>query len=343
MTAITDVRDISRIAYGFMASRALFAGLELDLFTRLSGQPKSISTLAAESRTSPNLLLTLMVALTSLGLVIKTGDLFENAPAAETFLVRGAPKYYGEYLRVVNGKFSYQYLLNLDRALRGDLLSDESGFYGAYCSTPEEVEEFSRAQHAGSLGPAALLAKQIDLSGCKTLLDVGGGSGAFTISLCRRNPALTATILDFPDTVEVARRYAAEAGLTSRIRHLAGNALTADWPIDQDVVLMSYVWSAVGEGDIEKLADLAHDALSPGGRFLIHDFMVDDDQAGPEVAAWHLLLSTINNPKAICLTRSGVTTRLQSRGFDDIVIEPLIPGITSVAVARGAVTARVDE
>lgn len=334
MNAISDVRDISRIAYGFMASRALFAGLELDLFTRLSGQPKTVSELAVDSRTAPNHLLTLLIALTSLGLVIKRGDLFANAPATEAFLVRGAPKYYGEYLRVVNGKFNYRYLVELDSTLRGDRVSVENGFYGAYCSTPEEVEEFSRAQHAGSLGPAAVLAKRVDLSGFKALLDVGGGSGAFTISLCRHNPALAATILDFPDTVEVARRYVAEACLASRIRHLAGDALVVDWPNNQDVVLMSYVWSAVGEDEINKLADRAYAALIPGGKLLIHDFMVDDEKGSPEVAAWHLLLSTINNRKAVCLTPKGIATRLQQRGFDDIVIDPLIPGITSLAIAR---------
>jgi hypothetical protein len=37
---LTDVRDISRIAYGFIASKALFAALELDLFSRLL-EPKS--------------------------------------------------------------------------------------------------------------------------------------------------------------------------------------------------------------------------------------------------------------------------------------------------------------
>ncbi len=38
MEPLTHVRDISRIAYGFMASKALFASLNLDLFSRLSGQ-----------------------------------------------------------------------------------------------------------------------------------------------------------------------------------------------------------------------------------------------------------------------------------------------------------------
>lgn len=344
MEAITDVREISRIAYGFMASRALFAALEIDLFTLLSGHPKSAAVLAAQSGISENRLLTLLVSLVSVGLLSKDGDLFANSPGAESFLVRGAPKDYGEYLRVVNGKLNYRYFMNLDEALRGNRLSEDAGFYAAYYSKPEEIEEFTRAQHAGSLGPAVLLSRRADLSGCRTLLDVGGGSGAFTIALCQRNPTLRATILDFPEIVDIARRYAKDAGLESRIATLAGNALHVDWPTHQDAVLMSYVWSAVGQGDLDKFAERAYEALVPGGRVLVHDFMVNDDHTGPPVAAWHLLASTINNPQALCLTPQGLTERLRRGGFNNVSVEALIPGITSLAIAErpthGATVAR---
>ena len=59
-------------------------------------------------------------------------------------------------------------------------------------------ERFSSAQHSGSLGPARLLAKRLDLKDRRKLLDVGGGSGAYSIALCAANPRLSATILDFP-------------------------------------------------------------------------------------------------------------------------------------------------
>jgi tRNA1(Val) A37 N6-methylase TrmN6 len=67
------------------------------------------------------------------------------------------------------------------------------------------------------LGPAAALAKHADLSSRKHLLDVGGGSGAFTIMLCRRNPELRATILDLPNALRVARSFVDEAGLGERV------------------------------------------------------------------------------------------------------------------------------
>ena len=94
----------------------------------------------------------------------------------------------------------------------------------------EEADQFSRAQHVGSLGPALVLARRIDLSGASRLLDVAGGSGAFTITLCARFPELQATILDFPNVVRVARRYVAEAGLADRVEFVSGNALDVGWP-----------------------------------------------------------------------------------------------------------------
>ena len=118
-------------------------------------------------------------------------------------------------------------------------------------SDPAEAEAFSRAQHAGSLGPALVLDKKIDLSGRRSLLDVAGGSGAFSIALGRRYPELHATILDFPNVVEVANRFIAEAGLEDRIATVGGDAIQSEWPPAQDVILMSYLLSAVGEGRSE--------------------------------------------------------------------------------------------
>ena len=94
------------------------------------------------------------------------------------------------------------------------------------------------------------MARRVDLGGATKFLDVGGGSGAYTLAFLKQNPKLRATILDFPETIETARRYAAEAGLSDRVTHIAGQRPHDAWPGNQDVVLMSYVWSAVGGNDI---------------------------------------------------------------------------------------------
>jgi hypothetical protein len=143
-----------------------------------------------------------------------------------------------------------------------------------------------------------------------------------------------ATILDFPQTVETARRYAAEAAMADRVSHVAGNALSTPWPRDQDVVLMSYVWSAVGGNDIRTLASRAFDALKPGGLVLVHDFMVDDDHAGPAFAAWYLLASLPDNPEAECLSPGFVERCLNDAGFAVDGTEPMLAEITALTRAR---------
>ena len=337
MDPLTDVRQISRIAYGFMASQALFTALEFGLFSNLSGASKSLQDLAGETGIAANRLESLLAALVSLGLLTKEGGRYANAPASETYLVRGAPGDYGEYLRVVNGRMFYNGFTKLVPALRGERAFSDKGFYdGVFFQTHLDAGDFSKAQHAGSMGPASLLAKRIDLADCGRLLDVGGGSGAFTIAFCQRNPELAATILDFPVTVETAREFAAEAGLSGRIGHQIGDALTTSWPAGQDVVLMSYLWSAVGREDIANLARRAHEALKPGGRVLVHDFMAAQAGDGPPIAVWHLLGSIIDNPEAVCLTAEFITTALGEAGFTGMDASELLPGITSVVTGKKA-------
>ena len=56
---IEDVEDISAITYGFMASKALFAALDFDLFTRIAEGINSAAALAKATSISENRLVTL--------------------------------------------------------------------------------------------------------------------------------------------------------------------------------------------------------------------------------------------------------------------------------------------
>lgn len=333
---LDDVRQISALTYGFIASKALFAAVDLDLFTRIEKGAATLPELASGTGIAANRLRTLLTVLKTVGLVSEADGRFSNAPAAATYLVAGAPAEFRDYIKVVNGGFLYDALRSLDKSMRGERVFPDKGFYEGLIYSEGGVggEAFSRAQHAGSLGPAQLMARRVDLGQAERFLDVGGGSGAYTLAFLRRNPKLKATILDFPETVETARRYAAEAGLSERVAHVPGNALITQWPGEQDVVLMSYVWSAVGGGDIRTLARNAFAALKPGGRVLVHDFMVDDRHEGPPFAAWYLLAAIPDNPEAECLTPSFVEARLEEAGFQIERTEPMLAEITMLTTAR---------
>jgi 2-hydroxy-4-(methylsulfanyl)butanoate S-methyltransferase len=327
---LTDVRELSHLAYGFMASKALFAALDLDLFSALSGGAKSLESLETATGVPGNRLSTLLAALVAVGLVQHEDDLFVNAPVAARYLVRGGSNYFGDYYRLQIDKQVYPSWQQLRDGLIGlptksiyDLIQDE-----------REAELFSHAQHQGSTGPAILLSRVVDLKGCSRLLDVAGGTGAFSIVLCRLYPELRSTILDFPAVTEVARRYVDEAGLADRVEFLSGNALEREWPNGQDAVLMSYLLSAVGASDIERLMERARNALKPGGLLILHDFMLNADRAGPRDAALFLLGTVTIRPDAMSFSAEDLDEMSRRHGFTSVSLQVLIPETTKLVVAR---------
>jgi ubiquinone/menaquinone biosynthesis C-methylase UbiE len=328
-TPITDVRDISRIGYGFMASQALFAALELDVFGHLVDGPKTLAALARDTTVASQRLIALLSACVGLGLLGKEDDRYVNAPAAATYLVRSAPMYFGDYFRFQIARQIYPTLAHLDTALGGERVD----FYGKIQSA-EEARGFSIAQHSGSLGPAHVVAGLVDLAGCRTLLDVGGGSGAFSIALCRRHPELSATILDFPSVRPTAEEMVGKAGLSDRIQFVEGDALTTPWPTGQDSILMSYLLSAVAALRVGELLDRARQSLRPGGRIMLHDFMLDDDRTGPPMAALWLLNAVTIDPDVASLTPAWLAEQVRGAGFEHAELVHVITGITRLLLAQ---------
>jgi 2-hydroxy-4-(methylsulfanyl)butanoate S-methyltransferase len=333
MTApLSDVRDISRIAYGFVGSKALFSALNLDLFSHLGRGGTTIEALVKDTGVGENRLTTLLAALTALGLVARDGATYRNSPASERYLVRGAPAYFGDYYRFQIDRQIYPALLRLDAGLAGDTAHLAYDSYAGLTGDPVEADAFTRAQHAGSMGPALMLAKALDLGGATRLLDVGGGSGAFSIALCRQHRDLRATVLDFPNVIAVAERFVRDARLEDRIAFVRSDAVNGAWPGDQDVVLMSYLLSAVAGASIPLLLGKAWEALRPGGRLLIHDFMLDDDQPGPALAALWFLQYVAWNPEGVSFSAATLAARLERQGFVDISDRVVLPEITKLVV-----------
>ena len=334
MTVLTRAEDISNIAFGFMGSKALFAALHNKVFTHLSGSPKTPEDLAEVTALDPGRAQTLLTALAGLGLVSVEDGKFSNSPAAEDFLVKGAKYDFGDYLRLQVDRQMYPLLDQIEKALVDELPEDATGSYADWFSDPEEARVYSESQHAGSLGPARGLARQIDLSAAASLLDVGGGTGAYSITLCNAFPKLKATVIDFPNVAKLGRNYVAEAGLADRIRYIDGNALETVWPKGQDAILMSYLFSGVPDTEHERLIEQAYDCLNPGGMVLIHDFVVHADRTGPKNAALWQLQHTAFTPQARSLDDEWLAERLTQAGFGEVTVAPMIPAMTMLAKGR---------
>src|SRR5437660_12508707 len=85
-------------------------------------------------------------------------------------------------------------------------------------SDPRLAEHVLMVLHHVALPHAPTLAKQIDLSRARTLLDLGAGAGTYAMAFCQAYPALTATVFDLPETPRTTERLIKEAGLAERIR-----------------------------------------------------------------------------------------------------------------------------
>ncbi|WP_305968492.1 MULTISPECIES: methyltransferase [unclassified Mameliella] len=334
MPLLTEADEISQIAFGFMGSKALFAALELEVFTHLAKGAMTAGELAAAAEMHEDRAMTLLTALAGMGLVAVEEGRFSNAPAAEAFLVQGAKYDFSDYLRLQVGKQMYPLMEQLEGALSGEMSDEDTASYADWFSDPDEAKLYSESQHAGSLGPARQLARSLDLSGKKKMLDVGGGTAAFDITLCQKNPDLTATVLEFPNVAALGRGYVEKAGLSDRIAYLNGNALETPWPEGQDVVLMSYLFSGVPGETHAGLIAQAFKVLNPGGVVLIHDFIVKEDRTGPGLAALWQLQHTAFTPEARSLDAGWLEGALAAAGFEEVSVGTMIPEMTMLAQAK---------
>ena len=332
-------QDISEIAFGFMASKALFAGLHIGVFSCLADTPKGIAEIVKITKIPKNRIVTIMTVLNCIGLVVRKscndrGVVYSNSPAAQAFLVTGAKNDFSDYLRNQIDKQMYPFLGQLNNIIDDSLDVNSVNSYQDWMSDPEEARIYSEAQHAGSLGPGLTLARITDLKNAKTLLDVGGGTGAMSIRLLEDNPNLNSTIIDFKNVAELGRKFINEAGLSHRIRYVSGEALTSLWPEQQDVILMSYLLSGIKGEEIPGLIEKAFNYLRPGGICLVHDFMLDNDRSGPKLTALWQLQHLAFTPNAQSITPNWLEGHMEGVGF---IVRPekvLIPGLTKLITAE---------
>jgi precorrin-6B methylase 2 len=326
--------EVSQIAFGFMASKALFAGLHIDIFTLLDRNPGTTAQISAETNVPENRIVTVLTALRSIGMIDLNDSVYTNAPAASTFLSRESKHDFGDYLRYQIDRQMYPFLTQLNEVVDGSLDPSAVGSYQDWMSDPEQASIYSNAQHAGSLGPGRTLARIIDLSVAGKLLDVGGGTGAMSIRLLEANPELVSTIIDFPNVSEIGWGFVSEAGMTDRIRYIPGNALKVEWPKGQGAILMSYLLSGIPEDEISRVIEYAFECLSEGGHLIVHDFMVEDDRTGPQLAALWQLQHMAFTPEARSVTPGWLKEQMSAVGFQDIREDEVVPGMTRSVSAR---------
>lgn len=269
---------ILRLASGFMAAKHLFAASELGLFEALADSPAVLDSLAARTGLTPRAARISADAMVALGLLERDGDSYRNGPAAARYLAGGSEGDLRPLLRFWD-TISYPSWQALAEALGS--------------GPPREVFDLDEAQQeivSGGIeailaGPAHALPEVIDLSGNHRLLDVGGGSGSWSIAAARRHPHLHATVFELPVTAQIARARVTEAGMADRVAVVAGDAMADDLPTDHDVFLVANLVHYWSPSDNLALLRRVRAAAPAGGRLLLADFWTDPTHTQPVQAA----------------------------------------------------------
>lgn len=307
---------------GFWSFKTFAAAVELDLFSRLAGG-RTVTVADAEQlfglRDRPADLL--FTACASLGLLERAGDGYRNTPLAEEFLVRGKPYYFGGQVTYCDRRTYLPWhrvgeALRTDQPLTWDPQTQESMFATA---DPQLLATFWEAMYSTSIFTARALGGAVDLTGRRRLLDVGGGSGAYPIELCRQWPELTATVLDLPHVCEIAAGKINLAGLGDRIATRPGNFLTdAALPEGHDTVLFSMILHDWDEPTNRALLAKAFAALPAGGLVIVSELLLDADRTGPAPAALMGMNMLVETEGGRNYSDAEYAEWLTGAGFSDI-------------------------
>ncbi len=312
---------LMQLSTAFWAFKTLAAAHELDLFTRLSGArgttPEELSRALGIAGRPAEMLLT---ACAALGLLEKRDGRYLNTPLAEAFLVRGTPYYFGGFVQMADKRL-YPGWGRLTDAIRTNRPTtwnpdeQKSLFEG---EDPAMLALFWEAMHSLSTFTARALGEAIDFTGFRRLLDVGGGSGAYDIELCRRYPHLGATVYDLPFVTKIAADKIARAGLADRIATVGGDFFAdAAFPAGHDAILLSMILHDWSETKNRAIVRKAHAALPRGGAVIVSELLVNDEKTGPASAAL-MSLNMLIETEGRNYTPAEYGAWLAEAGFRDV-------------------------
>lgn len=331
----TNPVDLYRVRDAMYAPDMLIAALvHLDLFSYLADRPSTRAELCRElgiTDRPADVMLTLFAAM---GLLEQRQHVFHLTGLAREHLVKRSPWYLEPYFASVKNR---PITLDLLKVLRtgkpanwGSQETDKD--WHKSMETEDFATQFTAAMDCRGVYLAQAVAKSIDLSGSRHLLDIAGGSGVYACSLVSHYPHLRATVFEKPPVDAIAGRAIAGRGCSGKVRVVAGDMLAVALPSDADVHLFSNVLHDWDEEVVRQLLQKSFDALLAGGLVMVHDAFLNAEKNGPlHVAEYSVLL--MHSSEGRCYSVAEMEQYLRDAGFRDV-------NYVAGAAARGIMTAR---
>jgi SAM-dependent methyltransferase len=180
------------------------------------------------------------------------------------------------------------------------------------------------------------IARTYDTSRFRCLLDIGGGSGSYTIAFLERNPDLRAVLFDLPPVIEMAKARLDSADLADRTTLVGGSFYEDELPAGCDLALLSAIIHQNSPELNVALYRKIHRALEPGGVLLIRDHIMDEERIHPPAGAAFALNMLVATDGGDTFTFSEVESTLIEAGFSDVKMVREGPNMDCLVEAKRA-------
>jgi hypothetical protein len=234
---------LHQMTNGYWATQIIYVAAKLGIADLLDNGPQGIRALAESTETHAPSLYRLMRALAGFGVVMQNEDGDYETTALGRYLVRGSPG----ALRaraILNGEEWYAAWGGLLQSVRtGETAFDHivgKPFFDHLAANPKGAAVFNEAMASSTEGAAKAVADSYDFSGFKTIVDVGGGTGAFLAGVLQANPQARGVLFDQPNVVASAGGLLKSAGVADRCDVVGGDFFEAV-PGGGDVYMLSWI------------------------------------------------------------------------------------------------------
>ena len=254
---------------GLIAARAVTAAVTLGVFEALVAGPIDAEQLADRLGLQPDGAEALLTALVTLGYLRVEDGRYAAESVVERLLVKSSPDSIASFAGA-QSDLHWDVLRPLDAAIRSGepyRLHEDRQDDPAWEGYMRGLFEISRGEQDSN---AAL----VPVDDPRSLVDVAGGHGGFSMAMCRRHEGLRATIVDLPAAAAVGRRIVAEQGFADRIEFRDGDVFDphgGGLGEGHDVVAVFNLVHHLPEERDRELVRMARAALRPGGVLVVGD------------------------------------------------------------------------
>ena len=303
---------IREFASSFQKSRILLTGFELDIFTNLDEKGTTNHQVAQQLHLDEHACERLLNALVSLGFLTKKGHLFYNTEDSFAYLSKKGPEYLGGLMHTNHLWYTWS---NLTLVVKTGKSANPSGFNAR---GENWLFSFISAMHDRAKRQAPLQVANIDLSEINSVLDIGGGSGAFSMEFVSRKPEIEATVFDLPNVVPITQKFIEKEGFSNRIKTHTGDYTKDELPKGFDLVFLSAIIHSNSLDTNQELIIKCYKALNKNGKIVIQDWIMNNDRTQPAPGAVFAINMLVGTESGDCFTEHEVTDMLTVAGFKNI-------------------------